>query len=88
MRNILKDLWNGELEPWSEKWEKEDEVRKLTGLLERHKGELENELGPKGKETLKKYEDCYTEIENLGCENAFVKGFTLGVKLVAQALIK
>ncbi|MBR7111901.1 MAG: hypothetical protein IKC75_03130 [Clostridia bacterium] len=88
MSDILKKLWNGELEPWSEKWEKESEVRELMGLLERHKESLESELGEKGKDTLKKYEDCYMEIENLGCEDAFIKGFTLGVKLVAQSLIK
>ncbi|MBE6603963.1 MAG: hypothetical protein E7636_06585 [Ruminococcaceae bacterium] len=88
MRSILKDLWNGNLEPWSEEWEREREARELVGLRERHKEALQKALDETGKEILSKYEDCYTELESLGCEEAFSKGFSLGVKLVAQALIK
>lgn len=29
MKDTLKDLWNGNLEPWSEEWEREREAREL-----------------------------------------------------------
>lgn len=88
MKDTLKDLWNGNLEPWSEEWEREREARELVGLRERHKEALQKVLDEKGREILDKYEDCYTELESIGCEEAFGKGFSLGVKLVALALIK
>lgn len=88
MRSILKDLWNGNLEPWSEEWEKEQEARELVGLRERHKEALQEVLDEKGKEILSKYEDCYAELESMGCEEAFSTGFSLGVKLVTRALLK
>ncbi len=88
MKDTLRDLWNGELELWSEEWEREREARELVGLRERHKEALQKVLDANGKEILKKYEDCYEELESIGCEEAFIKGFSLGVRLIAQALIK
>ncbi len=85
MKDTLKELWNGELAPWGEKWERENEARELVGLLERHKAELENELGVKGKTILEKYKDCHDELQSIGCEEAFISGFSLGVRIVAEA---
>ena len=85
MKDILKELWNGELALWSEKWERENEARELVGLLERHKAELENELSVKGKTSLEKYKDCHDELQSMGCEEAFINGFSLGVRIVAAA---
>lgn len=86
MKNTLKELWNGNIEPWSEKWERADEAEKLSALLERHKRALAEQLNAKGRETLDKYEDCYEELESIGCESAFIKGFCLAAKLLAEAL--
>ena len=80
MKDILKELWNGEL-----KWEREKEARELVGLLERHKGALEKELGASGKEILEKYKDCHDELQSIGYEEAFISGFSLGVRIVAEA---
>ena len=88
MKDTLKELWNGELAPWSKKWETEKEARELVGLLERHKEDLENELGANGKEALEKYKDCHEELQSIGCEEAFISGFSLGVRIVAQAFAK
>lgn len=88
MKDILKELWNGELAPWDEKWERENEARELGGLLERHKGALEKELGANGKEILEKYKDCYDELQSIGREEAFINGLSLGVRIVAEAFGK
>ncbi len=86
MKKTIIDLWNGAIEPCREPEERTEEVALLVRLLDRHHEHLRNLLSDEGKEVLQKYCDCYDELEYIAKEGAFVKGFSLGVKLVAEGM--
>ena len=86
MKNTLIRLWNGELEPCSEKEYRYDEVIQLSRYLDRHHNDILVQLNDEGKEILEKFEDCYAELKNIVREDAFIKGFSLGVRFLAEGL--
>ncbi|MBE6702920.1 MAG: hypothetical protein E7585_05875 [Ruminococcaceae bacterium] len=88
MKRTLIKLWNGEICPWGEKEARADEIAQLVGYLERHLKSLQESLDDKGQETLSKLTNCFDEIEHMECEASFLKGFSLGVKIVTEALAK
>lgn len=86
MKKTIIDLWNGSIEPIREHEARSEEVAQLVRFLERHNTHLRELLNEEGKETLQKYSDCYDELERIAGEEAFVKGFSLGVKLTAESM--
>ena len=86
MKRTLLELWNtnlGELRTRTESKAQYDEV--LT-LIDKHHKRLEELLNDEGKTVLEKFEDCYGEMESIECENAFIRGFCLGAKLMIEVL--
>ncbi len=88
MKSTLQKLWNGDIELWSEKWDRSNEAEQLVELLERHKNALAEQLDKRGRTILEEYENCYEELENIGHEDAFIKGFSLATKIMFETLMK
>jgi len=84
MQSTLIKLWNGNIVPCDEITAHSQEIGELFELLERNQNNLEAHLDIHGKESLKKWLDCQDELNGLECEDAFVKGFSLGVKFLVE----
>ena len=86
MKSTLSDLWRGELHPIELKTENDEAEKELYAFVERHYNDLYKLLDEKGKLVLEKLKDCYTEISFYECEDSFVQGFSLAVKLMTEAM--
>ena len=82
MKKALIELWNT-IPNNSETSKTEEE---LLSYLDRHKTDIGKNLDVQGKESLEKLEDCYSELFQIGCEDAFAQGFSLAVKLMTESL--
>lgn len=83
MKTIAK-LWNGELEPVRYSGMNNREMKRLWGLIQKNFEELEHSIAEK--ELLKRYDDSINEYIILTAEQAFCDGFSLGAKIVSEAI--
>lgn len=83
MKTIAK-LWNGELEPVRYSGMNNRETKRLWGLTQKNFEELEHSIAEK--ELLKRYDDRINEYIILTAEQAFCDGFSLGAKIVSEAI--
>ena len=58
----------------------------LLALVVRHQEDLLGRLNEEEKEIFEKFADCTTEMHDLTEREAFVKGFTLGAKIIIEVL--
>ena len=84
--NILEDLWFGNISPWERPFKKDSEYAELLALVIRHQEDLLSRLNTDEKEIFEKYADCSTEMHDLTEREAFVKGFTLGARIIIEVL--
>ena len=52
----------------------------------RHQEDLLSRLNDEEKEIFEKFADCTTEMHDLTEREAFVKGFTLGAKIIIEVM--
>ena len=85
MDNILEELWYGNVAPWEQSTRHDREYKELTALLCRNRDRLTEGLTEAQKEILEKYDDCQNELSAKAEKTAFIKGFGLGMRLLAAA---
>lgn len=86
MKRTIEDLWNGNVTSAEHCGVGDPEIENLVTLLERHKEQLNRELGEQQKGIFEKYVDCADEYACLVCKCAFSDGFSLASRLVTEAL--
>ena len=86
MKPTLSDLWHGEIRPFDEKTDKEEELKELYVAFESYYTRLWNKLDFDGKQALDELRDCHTQIKCLENEGAFIQGFSLAVKMLTESL--
>ena len=84
--NILEDLWFGNISPWEQPFKKDSTYSELLALVIRHQEDLLSRLNDEEKEIFEKYADYSTEMHNLTEREAFIKGFTLGARIIIEVL--
>lgn len=84
--NILEDLWFGNISPWERPFMKDSAYAELLALVIRHQEDLNRRLNDEEKEIFEKFSECSTEMHDLTEREAFVKGFTLGVKIIIEVM--
>jgi len=84
--NILEDLWFGNISPWERPFKKDSAYAELLALVIRHQEDLNRRLNDEEKEIFEKFSECSTEMHDLTEREAFVKGFTLGVKIIFEVM--
>lgn len=87
MLTKTEELWYGNIAPLEEPMRQQERAKSLFSLLDRHRKTLLDCLSKDGQEVFVKYEDAYRELSNVENEDAFVKGFSLGVRLIAEAFL-
>lgn len=85
-RDIIKELFYGNIHPYERDILKDSESDRLNQLIIRHDATLKAMLNEQEAETLEKLKDALTEQSSL-CEcEGFINGFRLGVRLMAESL--
>lgn len=88
MKDTLFDLWNGKIAPWSDNFIQGAEERRLYQILDEHREELKGAINERENELLEELENVHMELRCLLREEAFVNGFSLGVRMTAESFAK
>ena len=83
--NNIQNLWYGNLKPATEPGINDRICSNLSGHIDDKLEKLTECLDEDGKARLARLRDDYSELLCNETENAFVKGFSLGAKLTAEA---
>ena len=86
MKNIIKELWNGEINPQDTLVDNNPHYKKLQQVQARNKTELLESLSEDQKEKLEKYCDTTLEMNSASEREAFASGFRIVLRLACAAL--
>ena len=86
MRSILEELFYGNVCPNTDCRSKGGQTKELMGYVADHHNALFGELTDKQKETLEKFDDCYSELTNINEREIFVYAFKLGMRIAIEVL--
>ena len=84
--NNIQNLWYGNLKPATEPGINDRTSSNISGHIDDKLEKLTESLDENGKARLTRLREDYSELLCNECESAFVKGFSLGAKLTAEAL--
>jgi len=85
MRNILEELYYGNINPSCKQYHRGTQYDDALRCLNKNEEKLSAMLEGKELETFEKYKDCKEEVEQFNEEDAFVTGFRLGSRFVIEA---
>lgn len=87
MTRTITDLWNGNIAPCEHCGYRDQNIKELHALMERHEETLNKITTPQQQEVIAKYIDCFDEYLLRLTEHAFYEGFSLASKLWTEALL-
>lgn len=87
MKSILEELFYGNVCPSVDIQRTNEATKELMGYITEHHNTLMEELTDKQKETLEKFEDCYTELTDINEREIFIYAFRLGMKIAIDVLL-
>ena len=87
MRNIIEELYYGNICPMDRKIVKGGEYSHLLHLLSRNEDNLTETLTQAQQEIFVKYKDCASELNEANEVTSFTMGFKLGIRLAVEAMI-
>lgn len=85
MKNIIEELWNGEINPQDTLVDNNPHYKELQHLQSRNKAELFEDLSEEQKEKLEKNCDTTLEMNSVSEREAFTAGFKIAMRLAAEA---
>lgn len=88
MSKIIEQLWNGNLAPVEYSGADSTELRNMECEAGRVLDSMEKHLTEKGQKLLLDYEAQKNACAAQACMEAFCDGFSLGIRLVAEALMQ
>ena len=87
MRNIIEELYYGNICPMDRKIVKGGEYSHLLHLLSRNEDNLTETLTQAQQETFGKYKDCASELNEANEVTSFTIVFKLGIRFAVEAMI-
>ena len=85
MKNMIKELWHGNIIPGEDIRNNSKEMKELLGYMERHHEDLEKSFSDEQKEVFEKFHDCWSEYMSLAEASIFEYAFRLGARLTMEA---
>ncbi len=82
---VLENLWYGNINPVEQGFFKTEPCKEYLKLYERHQAKLFETLNDEEKAVFEKLHDAWMNIQQLTECEAFVTGFSLAVRLMAEA---
>ena len=86
MRNILEDLYYGNITPGAQQITPNSELKRATDRITRFEGQLTERLDEGGKAILVKFIESEDEIENITARENFILGFRLGARITMECM--
>lgn len=86
MKQILSDLWSGEIRPYEDLGVGNREMTESARDMSKKYRELFDSLNKEQQTALEQYYECVNRYIIVNLETSFSDGFSLGVKLAAAAL--
>ena len=83
---IIEDLLYGNICPCEKHLTRGSEYSHLLELTVKNEEKLSVLLSPQQKEAYEKVKDCMADMNNILEKEAFIDGFRLGVKLIAESV--
>ena len=87
MRNILEELWYGNIYPSDDCHKKTKEIKELMRHVAEHHDHLYTTLSEKQKELLEKFDNSYAELTDINEREIFVYAFRLGAKMMMEVIL-
>lgn len=87
MKNILEELWKGNVGSNIEYRKASKEVKELMGYIANHHDNLRATLTEEQKETLEKFDDCYAELTDINEREIFIYAFRLGARVMLEVML-
>ena len=86
MRSILEKMWYGNLNPQEQRFENNEETRKLILEMEDRRAELSKTLSESQKLALEKYDNSFDALNGIIERDVFINAFCLGGKIMLGVL--
>ena len=86
MKSILEELFYGNVCPHIDCRSTDKETVELMGYVADHHETLLEELTDKQRETLEKFDDCYSELTGINERDIFIYAFKLGMRIAIEVL--
>ena len=86
MRNILEDLYYGNITPGAQQIVPNSELKRATDRVTRFENQLSERLDEDGQTILAKLLESQDEIESIAALENFILGFRLGVRIMAESM--
>ena len=86
MKNMIKELWHGNIIPGEDSGNNSEEMKELLGYMARHNEDLENTFTDEQKEIFEKFHDCWSEYMSLAEAAIFEYAFKLGMQIAIETL--
>ena len=84
MKNIINELWHGNIVPQEDSRNNSKEMKELLGYMARHHDDLLKTLNDEQKEIFEKFDDCWSEYVSLAEAAIFEYAFRLGARLAME----
>lgn len=89
MKNIINELWNGNIVPQEDSRNNSPdspEMKELLGYMARHHEDLEKSFTDEQKKTFERFHDCWSEYASLAEAAIFEHAFKLGMQIAIKTL--
>ena len=87
MKNIINELWHGNIIPHEDSRNNTKEMKELMEYMARHHEDLLKTMTDEQKEIFEKFEDCWGEYATYAEEAIFEYAFKLGMQIAIESLI-
>ena len=88
MKNILGELWHGNISPQEDSRNNTPEMKQLMDYMARHHDDLLKTLSEEQRDIFERFDDCWSEYASLAEEAIFVYAFRLGTSMMLDILRK
>ena len=85
MKNILGELWHGNISPQEDCRTNTPEMKQLMEYMARHHDDLLKTLSDEQRDIFERFDDCWSEYASLAEEAIFVYTFRLGAQMTLDA---
>ena len=88
MKNILGELWHGNISPQEDSRNNTPEMKQLMDYMARYHDDLLKTLSDEQRDIFERFDDCWSEYASLAEEAIFVYAFRLGAQMMLDVLSK
>ena len=86
MKNMIKELWYGNIVPQEDSRQNTPEMKQLLEYISRHNDDLLKTMTDEQKKIFQKFHDCWSEYASLSDEALFEYAFKLGMQIAIETL--